>query len=224
MQKFFQTYSTAPNFSGDPQNNFAQGRPTTNNANGWQLRIDHHFRDADNVFFRFTQQNVTVFNPIGDAGSTGGSGKGRNYGGGWTHMFNAKLILDVRAGYAGRPGVDSSQQNQHEAGTGPLSAAGFLDVDKYGGLLVRLSNWAAGGSSDFGIRGSALRENPNWSFTPNLTWLKGNHNIKTGFWYIKAKRLQLNTFQRYTFSDEQTRNPAAASGTTGVSFASALLV
>src|SRR6185503_2936862 len=223
MQKFFQTYSTAPNFSGDPQNNYAQGRPTTNNSNGWQVRIDHRFSDADNIFFRFTQQNVTVFNPIGDAGSTGGSGKGRNWGGGWTHTFNPRMILDVRAGYAGRPGVDSSQQNQHEAGTGPLAAQGFLDVDKYGGLLVRLANWAAGGSADFGVRGAALRENPNWSVTPNLTWIHGQHNFKVGAWYIEAKRIQLNTFQRYTFSDEQTRNPAAASGTTGLSLASALL-
>jgi hypothetical protein len=223
MQKFFQTYSTAPNFSGDPQNNFAQSRPTTNNSNGWQVRIDHHFSDADNIFFRFTQQNVTVFNPIGDAGSTGGSGKGRNWGGGWTHAFSPNMILDVRAGYAGRPGVDSSQQNQHQAGTGPLAAAGFLDVDKYGGLLVRLSNWAAGGSADFGVRGAALRENPNWSVTPNLTWIHGHHNFKVGAWYIEAKRIQLNTFQRYTFADEQTRNPASASGTTGLSLASALL-
>src|SRR6266436_5415033 len=147
MQKFFQTYSAVPNFSGDAQNNFAQSRPTINNANGYQFRIDHRFRDSDNIFFRFTQQTVTVFNPIGEAGSTSGSGKGRNYGGGWTHTFSPNLVLDVRAGYAGRPGVDSSQQNQHEAGLDPLKQAGFGDVDKYGGLLVRLSNWAAGGSS-----------------------------------------------------------------------------
>ncbi|HKC66446.1 MAG TPA: TonB-dependent receptor [Pyrinomonadaceae bacterium] len=187
------------------------------------MRIDHRFSDNDNIFFRFTQQTVSVFNPIGDAGSTSGSSAGRNYGGGWTHVFNTKLIMDVRAGYAGRPGVDASQQNQHDAGLGPLSQFGFGDIDKYGGLLVRLSNWAAGGSSDFGIRGPALRENPNWSLSPSLTWLRGNHNMKFGAWYIKAKRIQLNTFQRYTFSDGQTSNPAVASGTTGLSLASALL-
>ncbi len=223
MQSFFRTYSAAPNFSGDPSNNFAQSRPTLNNANGWQVRIDHRLADSDNIFFRFTQQTVTVFNPIGSNGSTGGSGKGRNYGGGWTHTFSPRLILDVRAGYAGRPGVDSSQQNQHESGIEPLKSQGFVDVDKYGGLLVRLSNWAAGGSSDFGVRGAALRENPNWSVTPNITWIKGSHNFKFGAWYIEAKRIQLNTFQRYTFSDEQTRNPSASSGTTGLSLASALL-
>ena len=105
----------------------------------------------------------------------------------------------------------------------PLNQLGFGDIDKYDGLLVRLANWTNGGNNDFGVRGPAIRQNPNWSVTPNLTWLKGHHNLKTGFWYIEAKRIQLNTFQRYTFSDEQTRNPAAASGTTGLSLASALM-
>src|SRR5947207_4205589 len=161
MQKFFQSYSTVPNFSGDAQNNFAQSRPTINNANAYQIRIDHRFRDSDNIFFRFTQQTVTVFNPIGEAGSTGGSGKGRNYGGGWTHTFSPNLVLDVRAGYAGRPGVDSSQQNQQEAGIDPSKQAGFVDVDKYAGLLVALQNLAPSGRQDFGVPGAAARTNLN---------------------------------------------------------------
>jgi len=221
MQNFFRTYSPSPNLTGDLTNNFAQIRPSTNNANSFQVRIDHRFSDNDNIFFRYTQQNVTVFNPIGDRGSTAGSGKGRNYGGAWTHTFSPNLIFDIRAGYAGRPGVDSGQQNQHEAGLDPLNQFGFLDVDKYSGLLVTLSNWTAGGNNNFGIRGEALRENPNWSMTPNVTWLKGNHSVKTGGWYIEAKRVQLNTFQTYVFNDDQTRNPAVS--TTGLSLASALL-
>ncbi len=174
MQQFFQTYSATPNLlvAGNVTQNFAQGRPTINNSNGYQVRIDHRFSDSDNIFFRFTQQTVTVDNPIGTEGSTGGSGKGRNYGGAWTHTFSPALVLDVRAGYAGRPGVDSSQQNQHAAGIDPLKQFGFGDVDKYGGLLVRLdtNEWTAGSNNDFGVRGPALRENPNWSVTPKLTW------------------------------------------------------
>src|SRR2546428_973284 len=180
MQKFFQTYSAAPNFSGDAQNNFAQSRPTINKANGYQVRIDHRFRDSDNIFFRFTQQTVTVFNPIGEAGSTGGSGKGRNYGGGRTHTFSPDLPLDVRAGYAGRPGVDSSQQNQHEAGIDPLKSQGFGDVDKYGGLLVRGSNWAGRGRSEFwGWRG-ARRGNPKWAVETNISRRRCRLNFNLG--------------------------------------------
>jgi len=225
MQQFFQKYTATPNYSvaGDLSNNFLQGRPTISSSNSFQVRVDHRLRDADNLFFRYTEHRVTAKTPIGQLGWTGGSSAGRNYGGAWTHSFRPNLLLDVRGGYAGRPGVDSGQQNQHEAGIDPMKQMGFGDIDKYGGLLVRLANWTNGGNNDFGQRGAANRENPNWSVTPNIIWLKGNHNIKAGYWYIEARRIQLNTFQRYYFTDEQTRNPAVASGTTGLSLASALL-
>lgn len=171
MQSFFHTYSPTPNLTGDSTNNFAQIRPSTNNSNSFQVRIDHHFSDRDTIFFRFTQQNVTVFNPIGTEGSTAGSGKGRNYGGAWTHTFTPTFIFDIRAGYAGRPSVDSSQQNQHEAGTDPLNQSGFVDVDKYG-LLVTLQNWTAGGNNNFGVRGPDL-EATTW---PDATAFSGNAN------------------------------------------------
>ena len=43
MQKFFQTYAATPNYfvPGDVTNNFIQVRPTTNDSNGYQVRIDH---------------------------------------------------------------------------------------------------------------------------------------------------------------------------------------
>lgn len=92
-------------------------------------------------------------------------------------------------------------------------------------MLVNLvtGEWTNGGNNSFGVRGATPRENPNWSVTPNLTWLKGNHNIRTGFWFIDAKRIQQNTFQTYTFGDDQTGDPSRASGTTGYSLASALM-
>ena len=225
MQKFFQTYSATPNLAGDLTNNFIQNRSTTNNSNSLQIRVDHRLRGSDTVFFRYTEQRVSVLTPIGEVAYTGGGSQGRNYGGGWTHTFGQSVVLDVRAGYAGRPGVDAAQQNQHPAGLNPMTAAGFGDISKYNGMLVRLATteWTNGGNNDFGIRGAAPRENPNWSITPNVSWLTGRHNIKNGFWFIDAKRIQQNTYQRYTFADDQTGNPSAASGTTGLSLASALI-
>jgi hypothetical protein len=227
MQQLFQEYSAAPNYSasGDLTHNFIQGRSTTNNANSFQIRVDHRLSDNDNVFFRYTEQRVSSFTPIGELGSTQGGSQGRNYGGAWTHTFGANIIVDVRAGYAGRPGVDAGQQNQHPAGLDGLTKAGFGEVDRYQGTLVNLASneWTNGGNNSFGIRGAAPRENPNWSITPNVTFVKGNHNLRAGFWFIDAKRLQQNTFQTYNFADDQTGDPTKASGTTGLSLASALL-
>jgi hypothetical protein len=227
MQQFFQQFAATPNYSapGDLAHNFIQSRSTTNNSNSFQVRVDHHFRESDILFFRYTEHRVTSFTPIGEVAETAGGSQGRNYGGGWTHTFGPTLVLDVRAGYAGRPGVDASQQNEHPAGLAGLTKAGFSDIDKYQGMLVNLSTseWTNGQNNSFGIRGAAPRENPNWSLTPNLSILKGNHNLRTGFWFIDAKRIQLNTFQTYTFADDQTGDPSRSSGTTGYSLASALL-
>src|SRR5262249_58693084 len=115
---------------GMASNNIVQIRPTTNNSNSYQARVDHRFSDADNAFFRYTEQRVTVATPIGQLGSTAGSSAGRNYGGGYTHAFGPRLILDVRAGYAGRPGVDSGQSDKHQAGTDPMEQLGVGDIGK----------------------------------------------------------------------------------------------
>lgn len=226
MQAFFKAYSATPNYNNpaDPQHNFIQNRPALNNADEYSIRVDHRFSERDNVFFRYTQENNYVFTPIGEQGSTSGGSPGRNYGGDYVHTFGPTLILDIRGGYAGRPGVDSSQQNTNTAGLAPLSQAGFADIQKYAGMLVTMSSpWNnSGGSSSYGVRGPAIRLNPTRSFTPSITWLKGNHNIKAGFWYIDASRVQRNTFQTWGFSGTQTSNPANTSNT-GLALASALL-
>ncbi len=223
MQQFFQNYATTPNFS-DPNNppvNFIRNRSGRNQSDAFSVRIDHRFRDADNVFFRYTEQRNSIFTPIGELGSTQGGSQGRNYGGDWVHAFNSNVILDVRGGVADRPGVDASQQNAHPAGITGLSQLGFANTDKYNGLLVNVTNETNGGSGSFGIRGSAPRKNPDWSISPSLTWLKGNHNIKTGFMYIDTRRIQLNTFQTYTFSNQPTSQLSTAN--TGIEMATALL-
>ncbi len=103
------------------------------------MRIDHRFSDERHDLLSLHATERHCFNPIGSEAQPQEVVKGRNYGGAWTHTFTPNLIFDIRAGYAGRPGVDSSQQNQHEAGLDPLNQAGFVDVDKYGGLLVTLA-------------------------------------------------------------------------------------
>ena len=230
MQAFFKTYSAAPNYANpaDPTHNFIQTRPDRNNSNSFQLRIDHHLSNRDSFFLRYTQQNVYSYTPIGELGFTDGTGRGRNYGGGWVHTFSPRLFLDVRAGYAGRPSVDSGQSNKDPRGLQPMKDAGLLNIDQYQGMLVAMSNWHAGDDRDdhgnFGIRGPAPRENPTWSITPNLSWIKGNHNLKVGFQYVQASRGQKNTFQQMTFAAGQTQefNPKAVNNT-GLDLASALL-
>src|SRR5262249_14358737 len=107
-----------------------------------------------------------------------------------------------------------------------LTKAGFADLNRFQGLTVSLSPpWVTGTSTsgpDIGNRGPSLRGNPDWSVGGNLTWLKGNHNLKAGGAFTSVERQQINTFQSFGFSAAQTNNPAS-SGNTGLSLASALL-
>ena len=230
MQAFFKTYSATPNYANpsDLIHNFIQTRPDRNNSNAFQVRIDNHLSNRDSFFLRYTQQNVYSYTPIGEVGYTDGTGQGRNYGGGWVHTFSPRLFLDVRAGYAGRPSVDSGQSNKDPRGLQPMKDAGLLNVDQYQGMLIAMSDWHAGDDRDdhgnFGIRGPAPRENPAWSVTPNLNWIKANHNLKTGFQYVHASRGQQNTFQQMTFAGGQTQAfKPGADNNTGLALASALL-
>jgi hypothetical protein len=223
MQQFFQKYAATPNFS-DPNNptvNFIRTRPGTNQSDAYSVRIDHRFRDADNIFVRYTEQRNSIFTPIGEVGSTQGGSQGRNYGADWVHSFSPNVILDVRGGVADRPGVDASQQNDDPHGVAGLAQLGFANTDKYHGVLVNVANLTNGGNGSFGIRGASPRKNPDWSIAPSLTYLKGNHNLKAGFMYIDTRRIQLNTFQTYTFSAQPTSQLSTAN--TGMEIASALL-
>src|SRR2546427_327266 len=141
MQQFFLKYSTLSNYSvaTDLGHNFIQTRPTPNTSNSFQLRIDHRLSQKDNLFFRYTEQRVSVVNPIGEVGFTEGGSTGRNYGGSWVHIFRPSLVLDLRAGYAGRPAVDAGQQNQNPLGLDPLNQLGFKEIDNVSGILFRLN-------------------------------------------------------------------------------------
>src|SRR6266849_7307675 len=131
---FLKAYLPTPNLAGSTTFNFVQNRPAINTSDAFQVRIDHRFSDKDNVFFRYNHEQVNTQDPVGELSFTKGDSVGLNYGGGWVHAFKPNLILDVRAGYAGRPGHEAELQST--LGLDPMKNAGFADIDKYHGLLV----------------------------------------------------------------------------------------
>jgi len=220
MQALFKAYLAAPNFSSqDPSHNFLENRSETDVDNSFQARVDHHFETGDTLFVRFSRMAVEHVSPIqGTNETTPSRYHAHNYGGGFVHFFKPNLILDVSGGVLSKPYVFN--QALSAAGTDPLKSAGLKDIDRFGGLVATLQ--APFLTNDIGNRGDSPRDNTDWSATANLNWLKGNHNIKTGYQYIHVIRLQENTFQTFGFANNQTGDPANL-GRTGSSFASALL-
>ncbi len=220
MKSFFEQYSYKPNYTGEPVYNFQQSRARRSDANDYQVKVDHHFSATDNVFFRWSEQRVHNFQPVGDRAGNSPDFINRNYGGGWIHTFSPSVVLEIRGGVATQPSEDAPLQ--HELGSGPMNQLGFKEIDKFDGMIVRLTGNPWTGQPDYGHRGPAPRGNPNYSLTSNLTWLRGNHNFKTGFQWVRIDRLQINNYQRFDFSETPTADPQNAART-GDALASALL-
>jgi hypothetical protein len=221
-QGFLKAYAEAANYTADPFNNFIVIEPLTNNSNSWQVKVDHRLRDADNLFFRWSQMRVDAVTPQGLKSASAVPMVANNYGGGWTHLFSPTLLLDVRGGSAAR---DFTLEQTSTVGLGPMKQLGFTDIDRFGGLAMSLLqpwNNAGGLGGSIGVTGPAPRGNPVWNISANLSWLKGNHNFKAGFQYLHLERLQGNQSQTYSFDNNVTADPQNL-GQTGASLASALL-
>ncbi len=219
MQGLAQAYAITPNLSGDPDYNFRVQRPRKHDANNYQIRVDHYFSERDNVFFRWNEQYLDTFSPTGDRSGSTSNSKNRNWGGGLIHMFSPTTILEVRGGAAQQP--SNSRSDEHELGIGPIEQLGFQDLDRFEGFTA-----APGGEPwsipSFGIGGPSFRGNPNYSFTSNVTWLRGNHNFKAGFQYVRNDRNQVNTSQGMEFDQVPTQDPQNP-GQTGDGLATMLL-
>ena len=224
MQSYLGAYGAQANLTGVNGSNYIETRPQTDNNNGWQLRLDHNFNERNTLFLRLSQQWVHDVAPVTAVLETAPSDyHAYNFGGGFDHLFAPNLILDVRAGALMKPYVFQSQLAS--AGTKPATDAGFQNVEQYGGMLVGLATpyftSPTGSVSSAGQSGLSYRGNPGVSWDANLTWIKGNHNIKTGAQFIYVNRYQNNLSQSYSFADAQTSNIGAAK--TGNSLASGLL-
>jgi outer membrane receptor protein involved in Fe transport len=221
MLAFLQAYMIRPNVPGNVPDNFRELREQWNNSNSFQARIDHHFSASDNVFFRWTERRINAFIPRGDRGFQEPDSINRNIGGGWFHTFSPSMILETRGGIATQPTEDAPFQ--HELGLAPQEGLGLPELDRFQGYIIGnslITPWT--NMPNLGVQGPRPRGNPNWNAAADLTWLRGNHNLKAGFQMLRISRLQRNQFGQMDFSAEATRNPQQTANT-GDPLASALL-
>ena len=214
MAGYFQAYEERPNLA-DPVFNFINSVSSADDADTFQVKIDHLASTTDSLFGRWTYLKRDSETPRGAKLVTGATTRSHNVGGGWTRAFSPTAILSVRGGVARRD-IDSIQA--HVAGVEGLTGLGFRDAARFGGLQIGLTNpWGTSG-----LRGSAPRGNPTFNIAGDLTLVRGSHTLKFGGQWMAVERLQGNTFQVFRFADQVTGDPQAP-GVTGASLASALL-
>jgi len=204
------TAAQAKNCAFTPNYTFAidnclDSRNKTDNANNYDIRIDHHFNEKNTVFGRAylmwdTDQGIV-------AGTTSVAPSPYhtfNIGGAWDHIFTPNLIMEVRGGVNARP-VVVNQTNP--AGSTPETSAGFSNLSATSGFYLTPSGYP----SVIGNVGPEHRANPESNFSTMLTWIHGKHNIRFGGEYLYENRLETNQYEQFSSSTSQTC-PTNASG------------
>ncbi len=182
--------------------NCLDARSNINNANNFDIRIDHHFNERNTVFGRaymlWDTNNGIV---AGTTSITPSPYHTWNIGGAWDHIFTPNLVMEVRGGMNVRP-VQVNATNPD--GFKPESSAGFSNLDATAGFFLNVANYIGSANNGIGNVGPQFRGNPEHDFNTSFTWIHGNHNIHFGGEYLYENRLETNLYETFVSSTAQT--------------------
>lgn len=184
-------------------------RSTVNNANNYDIRIDHHFSDRNTIFGRaymmWDSNNGIV---AGTTSITPSPFHTWNIGGAWDHIFTSSLVMEVRGGINARPVMVNPTNPQ---GFTPETAAGFSNLDATAGFFLNVGGYIGSANSGIGNVGPQKRANPEHNASASMFWSHGKHNIRFGGEYLYENRQEINTYGTFVSSGTQTC-PTNASG------------
>jgi hypothetical protein len=214
----------APNLSG-LFSNYAANPVLSNNADQFDVRVDHNFSQKDTIFGRVSYVDNPTFIPgpfggIADGGSfSAGDQEARslNIVVSETHSFSPNLINEVRAGY-NRISSSRLQPNANTPGIpDQFGIPGVPQGNSNGGLgSLFITGLNTLGSNQFL---PSIELSTTTQVTDNLTKSIGRQTIKVGFQY---QRLGFNILQppsgrgTWSFSGVYTEIPSTSGGNTGL--------
>lgn len=177
-------------------------RPSINNANNFDFRVDQHFGPNNTVFARaymlWDTNNGIV---AGTTSITPSPYHVWNIGGAWDHIFNPSLIMELRGGVNLRPDQVNATNPQ---GYTPETQAGFNNLKATAGFFLDVASYIGGSNNGIGNTGTELRDNPEHNFSGAMTWTHGRHTFKFGGEYVYESRLEINTYGRFVSATSQT--------------------
>ena len=211
-------YWPAPNLPGNdesraPRDNFLATASDKVNQQYYVGRIDHSQTDRDRFFFRFLKNDSTQTTPVtfpGAAAVADPRGEHRdfvfhNFGGGWVHILTPTVFHEFRYLY-----MNQDNDFRHVgAGSGVAGKVGLKGVSPDNFPRVTVT-----GLTQFGInRDTSLQGRRTHEFVSNLSWLRGKHQVKTGFnlrrsWAGENSRTASSGL--FSFSDRATADGLAA--------------
>jgi hypothetical protein len=177
-------------------NNYTVSPDKTQNSNTYDARIDHHI---NLLFARFSYNSVNTVTPqaLGTAPNgiqvSGGryifagpaTDIAQQYEGGYTHIFNQNLLLDLRAGFT-RINNLSLPLNY---GKNPDTTLGFPSNMNFNALSSFLTPVGIGPFSDLGDGAYVpLQDIDNtYQYAATISYTRGNHSMKAGAGFIRRQ-------------------------------------
>jgi Carboxypeptidase regulatory-like domain len=210
-----------PNLSG-LTNNYLANQTNLNDQDSFDIRLDHRFRDEDQIFGSYSFGDVRSQQPGPLGPLWGGSdccpsisnSRSQHLGVGYTHTFSEHLLNDLHGGYF-RYAVNALPFNfGKDLGT----QLGIPNVNRPGfpnstGLTnIDVAGFTSLGDSQF--LPEHVFENI-FQVADTLTWIKGRHSLKFG---VDFRRQQRNFFQLsnprgyFNFSGGYTDDLSTATG------------
>jgi hypothetical protein len=180
-------------------NNYLLNPSAVTNAYQYDIRLDHHATDRDQLFFHDAFQQVNFLKPA-PLGPEGGccngygsniDGRYQSWGAGWTHTLTPSLVNDLHGSFLRfrlhSLHVDSGE-NRSEALGIPNANRGDKNSS---GLSLFFISGIPESMGDAPYVPEIATDNT-YQIGDTLSWIKGGHTIKFG---VDFRRRQRNFFQ-----------------------------
>ncbi len=222
VQAFIKAYSDTPNFTaatpGGP--NTILNTVGTNNAQQFTGRVDQNFGSNNSFWFRYSFINGSSVNPQTVRAQSLSSSDNRNMGGGYTHVFSPRFLLDATLGYSGRFNALGTTTFSGVPSGGNAIFSGIQNVYGY-------QSFSYTGYAGIGGNGPNEGKTTEINYAVNLTLMRGNHQFRFGVQQMVPQWLQGVNGKffggaGFTFAPFETADPSNQ-GSTGNSLASALI-
>jgi hypothetical protein len=177
--KFFvDTMMPLPNRPGLLSNNLLNTESLANDRDLWNIRADHTFNARNNLFFRYSSQNVGQRNPNSNPNLYNlARYDAVNYAGAWNHIFSPTSVLEVKFGF-------NNPQNPGQDYNRKITRADFLDKtgiklyqrDVFSNpipTLTAIGEFGAGGGGD-------ITYDKIYQWIGNFSKIKGRHSLRFG--------------------------------------------
>ncbi len=208
-------------------NNYLANQNHVNNQDSFDVRLDHRFRDQDQMFASYSFGDVRSQRPgpLGplwggsDCCPSASNSRAQHLGLGYTHTFSPQLLNDLHGGYF-RYAVNALPFNFGKSiGTDELgipNANRSTDPNSSGLTNIDIAGFTPLGDSMY--LPEHVFENI-FQVADTVTWIRGRHSLKLG---VDFRRQQRNFYQVtaprgfYDFGGVYTNDLSTANGGNGL--------